>query len=267
MSEFALGDEFLARFPRQPEGGEGILKEARVTPLLAKSLPVAVPEVIGLGAPGFGYPEPWAVTRRLPGIHPAPAEPGAVLSQERLSLAQDLAAVVLAMRAMEPPSPIPGDLRWYRGGALAEFDASFRRYLGEARAIADFDVDLVAAERMWNDALRLPGASEPCADRWYHGDLVAENLLVSEGRLTAVLDLGSVSVGDPTVDLHGAWEIFDGPARSAFAEHLGVTEAEWLRGRAWALGISLSALAYYWHTMPGRRRDRLAMLRNALGDA
>ena len=33
---------------------------------------------------------------------------------------------------------------------------------------------------------------------------------------------------------------------------------------AWALGIALGALAYYWNTMPERRRDRLAMLRNLL---
>ena len=126
------------------------------------------------------------------------------------------------------------------------------------------DVDLVKAEALWEEALTLPGAYETEPDRWYHGDLVAENLLVANGRLVAVLDLGSVSVGDPTVDLHGAWEILDAPARALFAAKLGVTEAEWLRGRAWALGIALGALAYYWNTMPERRRDRLAMLRNVL---
>ena len=47
---------------------------------------------------------------------------------------------------------------------------------------------------------------------------------------------------------------------------LGMDDAEWARGRAWALAIAVSALAYYWHKMPGRRADRLAMARSALAD-
>src|SRR5699024_11917446 len=77
-------------------------------------------------------------------------------------------------------------------------------------------------------------------------------------------DFGAVSVGDPTVDLHGAWEILDGPARDVFAHELGVGEPEWLRGRAWALGIALCVLPYYWTSMPDRRDDRLAIARTVL---
>ena len=48
------------------------------------------------------------------------------------------------------------------------------------------------------------------------GDLAAENLLVRDGALTAVLDFGGLSVGDPTVDLVVAWEVLDPPARELF---------------------------------------------------
>ena len=71
-------------------------------------------------------------------------------------------------------------------------------------------------------ALELPGARAPGADRWYHSDLVAENLLLRKDRLAAVLDFGGLAIGDPTIELHGAWELFDPPARRTFRAALGV---------------------------------------------
>ena len=83
--------------------------------------------------------------------------------------------------------------------------------------------------------MKLSGAAARTAPRWYHGDLAAENLLVRDGALTAVLDFGGLSVGDPTVDLVVAWEVLDPPARDPLRRQVGVDDATWLRGRAWAL--------------------------------
>ena len=104
-------------------------------------------------------------------------------------------------------------------------------------------------------------------DQWFHSDLVAENLLTTNGRLTGVLDFGGLAIGDPTIDLHGAWEIFDSDARDIFRTRLNVDDATWNRGRAWALAIAVSVFSYYWTTMPKRCTDRLAMARNVLTDA
>lgn len=43
--------------------------------------------------------------------------------------------------------------------------------------------------------MALPSAET--GPRWAHGDLLAENLLARDGRLTAVLDFGALPVGDP----------------------------------------------------------------------
>jgi aminoglycoside phosphotransferase (APT) family kinase protein len=40
---------------------------------------------------------------------------------------------------------------------------------------------------------------------WVHGDVAAGNLLVRDGRLSAVIDFGSSGVGDPASDLMIAW--------------------------------------------------------------
>jgi aminoglycoside phosphotransferase (APT) family kinase protein len=90
--------------------------------------------------------------------------------------------------------------------------------------------------------------------------------LVRDAALTAVLDFGGLSVGDPTVDLVVAWEVLDPPARELFRRQVGVDDATWLRGRAWALSITLM-IWYYWTTMPDRRARCMAVGRNVLTDA
>jgi aminoglycoside phosphotransferase (APT) family kinase protein len=85
-------------------------------------------------------------------------------------------------------------------------------------------------------------------------------------HLAAVLDFGGLAIGDPAVDLIVAWEVLDAPARDIFRSQLAVDDATWLRGRAWALCITLM-IWYYWTTMPQRRASRIAIGRNVLTDA
>lgn len=266
---FRLGDDLLVRLPRQPGGSVAIDKEQRWLPQIGRHLPVAVPEIVALGEPAFGFTERWSIVRWITGELPTAYTPDDPPRPERSRLAEDLADVILALRAADVPNAATTDpaLRWYRGRSLAEFDEQTRYNIQKCRSIEDLGLDLDAALAVWTRALEAPGAFEAGRDRWYHSDLVAENLLLTDGRLTGVLDFGGLSVGDPTIDLHGAWEVLDPPARKVFRARLGVDHAEWVRGRAWALAIALGCFTYYWETMPGRRRDRLSMARSVLADA
>ena len=145
-------------------------------------------------------------------------------------------------------------------------DQTTHENLERCRSLEDFAFDLDAAEQIWAEAMKLPGTADRTTPRWYHGDLAAENLLVRDGTLSAVLDFGGLSVGDPTVDLVVAWEVLDPPAREVFRRQVGVDDATWLRGRAWALSITLM-IWYYWTTMPERRARCMAVGRNVLADA
>lgn len=265
---FRLGEDLLIRLPRQPGGSAAILKEARWLPVLGPSLPAGVPEVVAVLEPDCGYPEHWSVVRWIDGGHPEVVTPRTPADPRRADLAAGLAGVVSALGRAEVPSEAVSDpaLQWYRGEPLAAMDAVTRQNIGRCRALGDFGYDLDAAERLWDEAMRLPGAKDRPAPRWYHGDLTAENLLARDGRLTAVLDFGGLSVGDPAVDLAVAWEVLDPPAREIFRGKLGADDATWLRGRAWALSLTLM-IWYYWATMPQRRTRSIAVGRNVLADA
>jgi len=265
---FRLGEELLVRLPRQPGGSETISKEAKWLPMLGPLLPVPVPQVVAVFDPDYGYPERWSVLRWIDGAHPEVVDPETPVDPRREELAKSLATFLDALRQVEIPTAAVNhpDLQSYRGEPLATMDQGTRENIERCRCLGDFDFDLDAAEQIWVDAMKLPGAADRTTPRWYHSDLAAENLLVRDGALTAVLDFGGLSVGDPTVDLAVAWEVLDPPARELFRRQIGVDEASWLRGRAWALSITLM-IWYYWTTMPERRARCMAVGRNVLADA
>jgi aminoglycoside phosphotransferase (APT) family kinase protein len=262
---FRLGDELLVRVPRQPGGTETIEKEQRWLPYVARALPVAVPEIVAVGEPAAGYPEKWSVVRFVDGAPPTLPAAG---EAPRHDLARDLAAVVTALRGLPVPPQAREDpqLRWYRGEPLATFDDDLRAWLEMCRSNPALDLDLDEVAAAWEAALALPASHRRVEPHWYHGDLVAENLLVRDARLAAVLDFGALSVGSPAVDLVVAWELLDAGARTTFRDAVGVTEDEWRVARGWALALGVMAFPYYWHSMPERCAQRLFMARQVLAD-
>lgn len=260
---FRLGADHLVRMPRQPGGGNSIETEARWLPRLAPALPVCVPEVVAVGRPGFGYPERWAVTRWIDGHCPATPEPAGPAAD---GLARELATFIAALSRLDVPLKAASDpaLQWYRTGPLSAIDAEIRQYLIDCRGLTDLPLDLDACVEVWTDAVALPAPGG--AGRWVHADLVAENLLVRDGRLAAVLDFGGLAIGDPSVDLIVAWEVLGPGARRVFRSSLGVDDLAWRRGRGWALAIAVMTFAYYWDSMPARCAARLAMAHQVLAD-
>jgi aminoglycoside phosphotransferase (APT) family kinase protein len=79
---------------------------------------------------------------------------------------------------------------------------------------------------------------------WVHGDVAANNLLVREGRLCAVIDFGTCAVGDPACDTVLAWTFLDGVGRRAFRDRLPVDDETWVRGRGWAVWKAVITLAW-----------------------
>ena len=112
----------------------------------------------------------------------------------------------------------------------------------------------------WNAALRVPEWDrEPV---WFHGDIARGNLLVRDGRIRAVIDFGTVAVGDPACDLVVAWDLFDADSRQAFRAALdGRRRTRGIGVAAGRLPLRSGRLPYYLHTNPvmvAQARHKLA---------
>ncbi|WP_433226707.1 phosphotransferase [Microtetraspora malaysiensis] len=145
-------------------------------------------------------------------------------------------------------------------GPLAEHDDGVRRSIAQ---LGD-RIDGSAALRSWQESLEAPAWDQPGA--WVHGDLLPGNLLVVDGRLSAVIDFGGLNVGDPACDLQPAWNVFTGESRRRFRDEVAADDASWLRGRGWALLQAVIALPYYWDTNPGIVRQTTHALTQVLAD-
>lgn len=109
-----------------------------------------------------------------------------------------------------------------------------------------FNTDLMI--EVWNCFLEAPAWSDPPC--WIHGDLIPTNLLIQNGRLSAVIDFGGLGVGDPACDFLVAWSFFSAEAREIFRSVLTVDEATWKRSQGWALSFGVIAFTYYQKTNP-----------------
>ncbi|NUR26985.1 MAG: aminoglycoside phosphotransferase family protein, partial [Catenulispora sp.] len=228
---YRLGDDLCVRLPRIDWADGQIAKERQWLPVLAPHLPVAVPEVLAVGHPTAEYPWDWGVYRWLPGAPPTSPDP---------ALALDLARFVRALRTVDPAgAPTAG-----RGKPLSTRDEGVREILGTW----SLEHDATRLLALWKSCMDVPAWSGP--PTWSHGDLLPGNLLVTGGRLSAVIDFSPAGVGDPACDLLPAWALFDAPARAAYRDALAVDDAMWQRGQGWALAFAVTALPYYVVTNP-----------------
>jgi aminoglycoside phosphotransferase (APT) family kinase protein len=225
---FRLGDDLVVRLPRIHWASGGVDHEAQWLPQVDGLLPVTIPRVLGVGAPAAGYPWTWSVLTWVPGDNPVLGE-----LRDPETLARDLAALVLAIRAL----PLT-DGR-IKAGRLVDRDEQVRR---DIVAVAD-EIDADAVTAIWEDALAT--AEWDGRATWVHGDIAPGNLLLTDDRLTGLIDFAGISTGDPTLDLGVAWNLLPPPARAVFRDGLDVDETTWTRARARALAQALVQLPYY----------------------
>ena len=231
---FRLGDTLCARFPKRKEAVPQIEKEQIWLPKLA-GLPLNIPRPMGRGDETAEFPYAWSLYEWLPG--------GSLVEnavEDWSSAAATLADFVMGLQTKDvTAAPLAGVQNHYRGVALEKRDELTKAAIA---GLAD-EYPEKTLLRVWEDAMRTPKyAGDPV---WLHGDLQGGNILVENGRLSAVIDFGLSGIGDPACDLMVAWSVLPKSARSIFKERVGVPEDAWRRGLGWALSVSVIALEYY----------------------
>ena len=241
---FRAGDHLAARFPLKPGDPDAIRRwleaEAEAARELAGSTRFRTPEPVALGEPGPGYPLPWSVQTWLPGVTATDDDPCA-----SVPFARDLAEFIGGVRALDTRGRTFGGSG--RGGDLRVHDAWMETCFERSEDL----LDVPRLRRLWAGFRELP-RTDP--DRMTHGDLIPGNVLVAEGRLAGVLDVGGLGAADPALDLVAAGHLLDDGPREVLRDALGCDDLEWQRGKAWAFQQAMGLVWYYLDSNPAMSR-------------
>lgn len=253
---FRIGDELSARFPleaRDPDQTRRWLEsEADAARELRVHTRFPTPAPVAIGEPGAGYPLPWSVQTWIPGVVATDEDPG-----ESVAFAHDLAEFIGEVRA------IPTRGRAFRGhgrgGNLKSHDEWMETCFGHSGQL----LDIPRLRRIWEVLRNLP---RDASDVMNHGDLTSGNVLVAEGHLAGVLDVGGLGPADPALDLVSAWHLLEARPRQVLREDLGCDDLEWERGKAWAFEQAMGLVWYYIDSNPALSRMGRRTLERILAD-
>ncbi|WP_370107528.1 aminoglycoside phosphotransferase family protein [Nocardioides sp.] len=240
---FRIGDNLAARFRLRVADADDVLdqleREARAATQLAAASRFPTPEPVAIGRPGLGYPLPWSVQTWVPG---ATASEEVATSE---AFAADLADFIFEVRA------IPTGGRTFsgrgRGGDLPSHDEWMAKCFEESKTM----LDVAPLKALWQELRNLPRGGP---DLMCHKDLIPSNLLVADGRLAGVLDVGGLEPADPALDLVVAWHALEEGPRQVLRTRLDCTALQWERGRAWALEQAMGLVWYYVESNPPMAR-------------
>ncbi|GAB3385430.1 phosphotransferase family protein [Amycolatopsis echigonensis] len=242
------GREWILRRP--PAGAHDrtahdVHREARILRALAVS-PVPVPTVVATGQDEAGVDGPFYVMERAQGeVLETEAEAEGLSRSDRLLISGHVAEVLVTLHSL---TPLDVGLH-----ALGRPDGYLERQIRRTeRNWAMWDAAGAAAAE-WAECRRRLTKRIPCQQRTSiaHGDFRLSNLLVEQGRVTAVLDWELCTLGDPLADL--AWLVDDwkGPEDPAIVMP-SPTRAGGFHHRdrlvdayAAATGLDVSELPYY----------------------
>ena len=241
---FRIGERLAARFPLRPADAGSTRRtleaEANAARELLGRTPFRTPEPIALGEPGAGYPLHWSVQTWLPGTIASDDDPAG-----SVAFARDLAEFIRGVRAIDTRGRTFDGTN--RGGDLRSHDAWMETCFERSETL----LDVSRLRRMWSVLRELPRRA---ADVMTHGDLIPGNVLVDDGRLVGVIDVGGLGPADPALDLVCAWHLLDAGPRQVLRAELDCDDIEWERGRAWAFQQAMGVVWYYVDSNPAMSR-------------
>ena len=227
---FRLGEDLVVRLPRRAASAELIEHEQRWLPELAPRLPLAVPAPVRTGRPGACFPWSWSVCPWLPG------EPVATRSPDDMHEAAT--ALGAFFRALHRRAPADAPVNPFRGVRLADRAEATHARIEQLGP----EIDGARVLAAWEDLAATPPWTGPAL--WLHGDMHPSNVLVLEGRVSAVIDFGDITSGDAATDLAISWMLFPAAARAVLRASAGeVDDHTWRRARGWALTLAVAFLS------------------------
>lgn len=214
-----ISNDLVVRLPRRNSAFTFVEREIRHLPSIPQGLPLAVPRIEAVGVASDSLPGPWFVTQFLPGVSGNEAT-----TSECVRGAVDLGVTLASIHALSTENV---DNVSTRGVAIETRRPFFERELDH--------LPEWAAKTSQDYFDRASLAELESAKVFLHGDVHRSNLIVHDGRPTALIDFGDLGYGDRAGDLGGGIFSVGFEAHQEFLKAYGsVSDATFVRAFGWA---------------------------------
>jgi len=255
---YAVGEEWVFRFPRREIVLPGLRAEIDVLPRLAPLLPVPIPVPEHIGVPSDAFPWPFFGAGMLPGVELCEAP-----ESSRTDLAPQLGRALRVLHSSDVLDAVGAGLpeNLTRRADMQVRVPGLRERLGELAGLWHAPDHVYA---VLDDAEALP-PPQPVAV--CHGDLHFRHVLIEGARISGLIDWIDLCRGDPALDLQLVWSVLPPEERDAFFAAYGhVDDDTLLRARAVALHLSAMLAQYAHHEgLESLEREAVASLDRAAG--
>lgn len=223
---FHLGSEMLIRIPRGSSYALKVTKEQKILHRLRGCLSLEIPKPIHIGHSSSFYPWSWSIYKYLDGNG---ANAIKIFNKDLDDVAFSLGRFLNELHDIDVVDmPLPGLHNYWRGEHIGVYENGALSYFNMLRHFFDRDKLL----SIWKRAAITKWQKPPLC---IHGDLTSANILMKDGKLSAVIDFGGFAKGDPACDLTIAWTFFKDTSREIFRKRVGLDDDTWLRAKAWTL--------------------------------
>lgn len=191
---YRLGDTYIIRLPRRKIAIDLLANEIIWLPKLQEKLPISIPAPVYVGQPDETYPWQWTI---IPWVK------GQTADIERLHDSEALQLIAF-LKSLHQKFPQNAPINLSRGVPLKNKAEDVAQRINRLKEKTNSITPKI--EALWKTALNTPF---PTDKYLLHGDLHPRNIIVSAGKINAIIDWGDITDGDVATDLASLWMLFD----------------------------------------------------------
>lgn len=245
---YLVNKKWIFRFPRRFEAVDLISKEILILPLLAKHLPLEIPNPVFIGHKNSQIPAFYGheLIKGLPGSAVSLNE------NEYHQAAIDLGRFLKILHGLKVDDLGLSGKDFVRGFDRSDYLNS-KRIFDERLKKVSMHFDLKKYLPKFDEICQQASTYKPKKATLIHGDMYHRHLIFDENRLSGVIDWGDCCLGDPVGDLGIIFQFFPKNTRESFFKSYGPVNEKNLNFARF-IGLYL-AMALLWYGQGQKDQD------------
>lgn len=174
---FLLDSNLIASFPKKELYSKGIMPYFKLQKILAKYIPVKIPEIIFIGTQSDYFPYHWSIKKYIQGNT---LNLNNKSNKDKLNLARQLLDILksfqeIAIDKLKDQNITPSQNNWFRGGHIAIYQNDFHESINYLK-MNNISLSYQLLIKNWELAMHSSWKNNPI---FVHGDIAPNNIIMN----------------------------------------------------------------------------------------